>query len=274
MKISNLVKDFERDMRFERYSERSVLNYGCQIKMFLGHFKDKDSCKHISANEIKDYLLLSNKVNSQNHAHSAIKLFYRMTIKQPMKFHHIKYAKKEQKLPQPLSESEVQSLFAACTNLKHRAIMALLFGCGMRVGEVLNLKPEHIDRKRGVINIIAGKGNKDRIVPMGAELLNLLSKYWLEYRPKEYMFNGQFGVQYSMSSINQFLKQIAKKAGVNKNIHSHLGRHSYSSQLWANGIDLAKIKEILGHKSEKTTRIYTKCTSQIISSIRSPYSFV
>jgi len=168
----------------------------------------------------------------------------------------------------------VQALFAACTNLKHRAIMALLFGCGMRVSEVLNLKPEHIDRKRGVINIISGKGNKDRIVPLGNDLLVLLSKYWLEYRPKTYMFNGQISEQYSMSSINQFLKQIAHKAGVNKNLHSHLGRHSYASQLWANGVDLSKIREILGHNTEKTTRIYTKCTAQIISSVRSPYTFL
>lgn len=259
-------------MRFERYADSSIENYSCQVKLFLEYFKDKDSCKHISADEIKDYLLKSNAINSQRHAHSALKLFYRITVQQPMKFKYIQYARKEQKLPQPLSEGEVKALFGNCENLKHRAILSLLFFCGMRVGEVINLKPEHIDRKNMVIYVIAGKGKKDRQVPMSPNVLSLLEKYYREYLPKNYMFNGQFSDQYSERSINSFIKQIGHKAGIKKNLHSHLGRHSCFSQMLANGIDMAIIQQVAGHSKIETTRIYAKVTSSLINKT-TPYSF-
>lgn len=272
MEISNLVNSFERDMRFERYAENSIENYLCQVKMFLWYFKNKDSCKHISVDEIKDYLLESNATNSQRHAHSAIKLFYRMTVKQPMKFKYIKYARKEQKLPQPLSEQEVKLLFDNCDNTKHKAILSLLFFCGLRVGEVISLRPEHIDRHNMVIRIISGKGRKDRQSPMSELVLKLLERYYREYRPKVFMFNGQLKDQYSERSINEFIKTIGKKAGIKKNLHSHLGRHSCFSQMLSNGIDMAIIQSIAGHNTIETTRIYAKVTSSLINRT-TPYNF-
>lgn len=261
------------DCRLAYPSVKTQENYKSSVWTFLSHFADEVEPKSILNEKIKLWLLNYDSINTRNHKLCAIKSFYEITVGMPLKLDRIPFSKKEQKLPQPLSESEVKALFDACDNLKHRAIMGLLFNCGMRVSEVINLKPEHIDRKRDVINIICGKGKKDRIVPLGKPLLELLEKYYRQYRPKEYMFNGQFSNQYTPTSINAFLKQIAAKAGLNKRLHSHLGRHSYASHLWANGTDLSKIKEILGHNSEKTTRIYTKCTAQIISGIKSPYNF-
>lgn len=273
MDIRKWHDKYSTDCKLRYPSEKTQENYMCSVGTFLEYFQKDVEPKSISTQSIKEWLLTYSSINTRNHKLCAIKSFYEMTVCMPLKLEKIPFSKKEQKLPQPLSEQEVAALFKACTNTKHRAIMALLFNCGMRVSEVLNLKPQHIDRNRNVINIIAGKGKKDRIVPLGLPLLTLLEKYYREYKPKEYMFNGQFDVQYSESSINKFLKEIAKKAGVNRNLHSHLGRHSYASQLWANGTDLSKIQEILGHSSEKTTRIYTKCTAQIISSVPSPYNF-
>lgn len=273
MDIRKWHEKYSTDCRLRYPSEKTQENYICSVGTFLSFFKDEIEPKAIHTQKIKEWLLTYTSINTRNHKLCAIKSFYSLTVGMPLKLDKVPFSKKEQKLPQPLSEQEVKALFDHCTNLKHRAIMALLFGCGMRVSEVLNLKPSHIDRQRKVINIISGKGKKDRLVPMGAELLSLLERYWREYKSKEYMFNGQFDVQYSDRSINQFLKDIAKKAGIKRNIHSHLGRHSYASQLWANGTELGKIREILGHTSEKTVRIYTKCTAQIIANVPSPYAF-
>lgn len=141
----------------------------------------------------------------------------------------------------------------------------------MRISDVINLKPENIDRFNNVIHVIGGKGGKDRICPLDESILKLMEDYYKQYRPKSgYMFDGQLGGQYSQRSVNLFIKEIGKKAGILKRLHSHLGRHSYASQLYSTGTDLSKIGTILGHKSEKTTRIYAKTTPCIISSIKSP----
>jgi site-specific recombinase XerD len=116
-----------------------------------------------------------------------------------------------------------------------------------------------------VIKVIGGKGNKDRIVPMSEDLLKLLETYYRKYKPKEYMFNGQFTNQYSDRSVNEFMKQIGAKAGIKKNLHSHLGRHSCFSQMLSNGVQMSVIQRIAGHESQKTTSIYAKVTSTIIN---------
>jgi site-specific recombinase XerD len=123
-----------------------------------------------------------------------------------------------------------------------------------------------------VIYIIQGKGNKDRIVPMSASLLKMLEEYYLDYKPKEYMFNGQFGLKYSDTSINKFIKELGKKAGIKKRLHAHLGRHSCFSQMLANGIELALIQKVAGHKDIKTTAIYAKITPPTISRLQA-YDF-
>jgi integrase/recombinase XerD len=260
------------DCRLKYNSLATQNNYISQVKSFLYHFeKAYREPKEIPTEEIKKWLLEKESPNTRNHRLCSIKSFYELTVKMPVKIDKIPFAKKEEKLPIPLSEIETKALFNACTNLKHKAILSLLFGCGLRVGDVINLRPHNIDRANDVIHIIGGKGGKDRIVPLGEKILALMEEYYKLYRPKSgYMFDGQFGGQYSQRSINLFIKEIGRKAGIKKHLHSHLGRHSYASQLYSSGTDLAKIGTILGHKSEKTTRIYAKTTSYIISKINSP----
>ena len=171
-----------------------------------------------------------------------------------------------------MSEPEVKALFDACDNLKHKAILGLLFLSGLRVGEVLRLKPEHIDRANMVIHVKQSKGKKDRQAPMSENLLRLLEVYYRHYKPKDYMFNGQFGNMYSERSVNQFIKQIGLNAGIKKRLHSHLGRHSCFSQMLANGVDMAVIQQAAGHNNIATTRIYAKVTPVIINKT-TPYKF-
>jgi integrase/recombinase XerD len=228
----------------------------------------------IPTSEIKEWLLSAECSNSRNHRLCAVKSFYQITVRMPNKIDSIPYSRKAQSLPMPLSVDEVAKLFKSCSNKKHKAIMSLLFGCGMRVSEVLSLKPQQIDRERMVIHIVNGKGAKDRFVPMEQFVLNILEDYYKKYRPVEYMFNGQFSNQYTQRSINQFLKDIAQTAGIKKRLHSHLGRHSYATMLVESGIDLGLIQNILGHKNQKTTLMYAKISSARISQIKSPLGLV
>jgi site-specific recombinase XerD len=265
MNIGKYIEMYSEDLRFKNYAKSSIENYCSQVSLFLFAFeKVATKPSEINEKQIKEWLMEAKTINSRKHRISAVKLFYIHTIKQALKFKHIEYPRSEQKLPQPLSEAEVRLLFKHCDNLKHKAILGLLFMCGMRVGEVINLKPENIDRFNMVIKVIGGKGNKDRIVPMSEDLLKLLETYYRQYKPKEYMFNGQFTNQYSDRSVNEFMKQIGVKAGIKKNLHSHLGRHSCFSQMLSNGIDMAVIQSVAGHQNIKTTQIYAKVTSSLI----------
>ena len=120
---------------------------------------------------------------------------------------------------------EIQQMFTACENIKHKVILALLYSCGLRVSELINLKQDSIDKSRMIINIIQAKGQKDRQVMLTPELIPLLEGYYNEYSPKEYVLNGQFTdkeVRYSERSVGEVIKQLANKAGLdNKRVHTH-----------------------------------------------------
>jgi len=272
MKPTTYIEMYCRDLQYKNYSENTIKNYCCQVEAFLNYFNDLNDPKRINESAIKEWLMQAKTINSRKHRISAVKLFYIHTIKQPLKFKHISYPRSEQHLPQPLSSVEVKALFDVCDNKKHLAILGLLFMCGMRVGEVIKLKPEHIDRANMVIHIKQAKGMKDRIVPMNDYLLKLLEDYYRAYRPTEYMFNGQFSNQYSDRSVNQFIKDLGVKAGIKKRLHAHLGRHSCFSQMLANGVQMSVIQRVAGHVSQRTTLIYAKVTSQVIQNTI-PYHF-
>jgi integrase/recombinase XerD len=267
---------FVQWMVTKRMADSTVKNYRSQIITFGAAFKHVDRFRNITTDQIMDYLATKVQANSQRHAHSAIKLFYTNVVKQPMKFRYIPYAKKEKKLPKPLEATEIEAMLKVCSNTKHRVIIYLLYGCGMRVQELLDLQWSHIDRAGGVIYVIKGKGKKDRQVQLYPELIELLTAYYQEYRSqlkgKPYVLCGQYGEQYTQTSVNQVLKQLATKAGIKGRVHAHLLRHSYATHLLEGGTDLRTIQELLGHSSTKTTEIYTHVSKRRIASVPSPMS--
>lgn len=277
MNVNDWVNKYSVDCKLKYPSKATQENYISSVTAFLFCFKDEKEPKYVTTEKIKLWLLSCKNENTRNHRLCAIKSFYQITVGMPVKLDKIPYSRKAQSLPMPLCLEEVEALFKSCENKKHLAIMALLFGCGMRVGEVINLKAQQIDRNRGVIHIINGKGLKDRVVPMDNFILTILEEYYREYRPDVWMFNGQYSTkenptQYTDKSINQFIKDIGKKAGITKRLYSHLGRHSYATMLVENGIDLGIIQNILGHKKQATTLMYAKISSARISKIHSPLS--
>lgn len=272
MNIGKYIQLYSEDLRLKNYAENTIKNYCSQIELFLKYFCDvATKPSEISEKQIKQWLLQANTVNSRKHRLSAIKLFYSITGKQPLKLKYIEYPRSEKKLPIVLSQDEIQKMFNVCENTKHKVILSLLYACGLRVSELINLKWNQIDRNRMIINIIAAKGHKDRQVMLPETIIPLLEKYWHEYKSKEYILNGQFQLQYSETSVNQVLKQLAFKAGIkNKRIYPHLMRHCSFTHMVEAGVDINLIQKLAGHNSVKTTLIYTHISNNIISKIQSP----
>jgi len=275
MNIGKYVQLYSEDLRLKNYSANTIENYCSQVKCFLSYFeRSATKPSEISERQIKDWLLLAKSINGRKHRLSAVKLFYKLTGKQPLKFKYIEYPRSEKKLPIVLSQSEIQAMFDACENLKHKAILALLYSAGLRVSELLNLKWQHLDRQRGVINVIGAKGNKDRQVPLPQSLITVLEKYYIKFRPKEYVFNGQFGMQYSATSVLQVVKLLAAKAGINKRVWTHLLRHCSFTHLVEAGTDINLVQRLAGHSNVKTTSIYTHISHNLISKINSPLNAI
>ncbi len=157
-------------------------------------------------------------------------------------------------------------------NEKHRAILSIIYGCGLRRSEVIMLEPEDIDRNRMLLSIRQSKGFKDRIVPVSVKLVEMIDTYVSRYRPVVYLFEGQYqGSKYSATSIEKVFRMACEKAGIKKRITLHGLRHSYATHLLESGTDLRYIQELLGHKSSRTTEIYTHVTEKSIQKIRSPF---
>nr|MBA2648214.1 tyrosine-type recombinase/integrase [Legionella sp.] len=230
MNISEHTKSFEQEMKRRNYSLNTIESYSACIKIFFEK-STKDHPKNINENDIKEFLGKFTEVNTQRNYHSAIKKFYDVCLGQKEKFKYIPYAQKNSKLPIVLSVEEIQKMFNVCENKKHKVILALLYSCSLRVSELINLKWSHIDRSRMIINIIQAKGNKDRQVGLNDKLIELLTAYHKEYKSKEHVLNGQTSLQYSDRSVGEVVKQLAKKAGITKHVHTHLIRHCSATHM-------------------------------------------
>lgn len=272
MNIGNYIKLYSEDLRLKNYAGSSIENYCSQVALFLkDHENVATKPSEINERQIKEWLLKAKTINARKHRLSAVKLFYKLTGKQPLKFKHIEYPKADKKLPIVLSVQEIQKMFDVCENLKHKLILALLYSCSLRVSELINLRWKDVDRNRMIINIVQAKGAKDRQVGLNNMLIDLMTKYYKEYRSKEYVFNGQFSPQYTDRSVLQVMKQLAAKAGIdNKRIYTHLIRHTSATHMVENGVDIALIQKLLGHNSAKTTALYTHISHNHISKIQSP----
>lgn len=270
MEISNLLLSFEKELRFKKYRENSVKQYLDCVKVFLCYFKDRDSVKHINEQDIKSFLAQYDQHNTQRAYHSAIKAFYKYVAHQPDKFKYIEYCKRNRKLPIVLSTDEMQRIISACSNLKHKTIICLMYSTAIRVGEVINLKVKDLDFNRGIINIRDAKGGKDSQVMFAPEITDLINQYINNYKPSEYIFAGQFSPQYSERSISQFLQKYADLAGIEKRVYPHLLRHTSATHFVEAGTDINLLQKLLGHSNVKTTALYTHISNNFISKMPSP----
>lgn len=274
MNFRKWTEKYSTDISLKYASKNTKENYTSCVSVFLNRFNNYREPKEIPTDEIKTWLLEAKTINTRKHRLCALNSFYKITVGMPCKIKKIPYPKPEKKLPIVLSQDEIQKMFDVCENVKHKVILSILYACGLRVSELINLKWSHIDRSRMIINIIAGKGNKDRQVMLPDTLIPLLEKYYREYLPKEYVLNGQTSLKYSDRSVLQVVKQLADKAGINKRVYTHLLRHCSFTHLCEAGTDINIIQKLAGHNNVKTTMMYTHISDSLISKINSPLNSI
>jgi len=269
-----LPKAYKEQLILKRYSQNTIKTYSSCFQKFMGFF-EKKSIDLLTKKDIKTFLLhliQYEKVSpsTQNQYINAIKFYYEKVLKQPKMDITIERPRKQNRLPKIISEQEVLQLLRVTQNLKHKAITSLLYAAGLRISELINLKKSNLDFTNHTILIEQSKGFKDRVSILGEATAQVLKKYLKIYQPKNYLFEGQFGGTYSPRSINKFLKQNAKKAGISVNISAHMLRHSFATHLLDNGTDIRFIQELLGHNSTKTTQRYTHVSQRKLKRIESP----
>ena len=273
---SKKIEKFKHWMQSKRYSENSIKTYLDALTTFLKFFYKKD-IESITSEDVITFnieYIFRKKLSAsyQNQVVNAIKLFYRQVENRTMDTDVIHRPKKEKLLPNVLSKQEVKLILESLINIKHKAMLSLIYGCGLRRSELLHLKPRDIDSLRNVIIIRQSKGKKDRIAPLSVKLIEMLRVYYQLYKPKIWLFEGQqSGHPYDERSLSNVLKQAIKKAGINKPVSLHWLRHSYATHLLEAGTDLRYIQEILGHSSSRTTEIYTHVSTKNIQQIQSPF---
>ena len=259
--LDNLVKE----MHLKNYSWQTIKSYKSVLKSFLAIFESRQTPKHISQNDVKDFLSGAKSVSDLKIKIGAVKCYYKYVVHQPMKFSFIEYPRKEKKLPRVMSHEEIVEKLNLIINTKHRAILSLAYCCGLRVSEIVNLKTDHINGKERIILISRAKGFKDRYCPVSEFVLNILRVYYSEYKPKEYLFNGQTSLKYTTRSC----QEIFKKYIDGKNSFHSL-RHSAFTTMLERGTDLRVIQTVAGHASPNTTAIYTHVSQKFLQSIQTP----
>jgi len=264
--MENVVKIYIKKLTYKHYSNRTVETYSCYVKKFLK--ENNKNPYHITTKEIISYL--ENKtfssISVQNQYIGALKLYAKYILnKKNIHLSKIERPRKEKKLPQVIDKEFLLDKISNIENLKHKSIISLAYSTGMRVSEVINLKLKDVDSKRMIIHIKNAKGRRDRIVPLSKNILFLLRQYCLEYKPKEYLFNGQFSLKYSSTSCNQIVKKY-----LGKQYHFHLLRHSSFTSMLESGTDLRVIQSVAGHKSSRTTEIYTHVSKTSINKVNTP----
>jgi len=265
---------FRMWMEQKRYSPQTVKNYMGQIVQLLTYFQPR-SYKELTAKDVEIYnheVIIKNtlSVSYQRGLVGAVKLFYNQCAGAEMSLDKLQRPFKESRLPEVLSKEEVQKVISAANNIKHKSLLSLTYACGLRRGEVLNLKLKDLDSDRKLIRITQAKGKKDRYVTFGTKLRNLLAEYYKLYKPKVYLFEGQYEHQYGGRSFELVLKHCITKTGIKKRATLHTLRDSYATHLLESGTDIRYIQELLGHKDPKTTMIYTHVSSKKIGEIKSP----
>lgn len=258
VKYSFILEKFLKYLIYKNYCDTTIKTYTYYVTEFLN--KVNKSPAHITLRDIEEYLLNYNysSTSKKNQIISSVKLFSDKTL--GMKVWKIKCERprKEKTLPEILSRKEVLQIISSIKNLKHKAIIATIYSCGLRISECINLVKYDIDSQRMLVRIKQGKGKKDRFVPIKQDLIDLLRDYYKQYRPKSYLFEGQKGGKYSAGSIRKILERTVKSTGITKKVYVHLLRHSYATHMLENGNSIKYIQDILGHKNQKTTDRYTQ----------------
>ena len=274
--IDNLaaLDAYKKLLVLKGYSIHTIRNY-CNAFHHLLRLLGTKNVSDLKKQHIMSYLLwlIENEGYSEAHLHTtinAIKFYFEKVLNRSEEFYDLPRPKKPFKLPEILAEEEIIMIIKNIENIKHRVMIMTAYSAGLRVSEIINLKINDIDSKRMMMHIKAGKGKKDRLVPLSKKLLEALREYYKIYKPKQYLFEGQYGGMYSTRSAQLILQHAKAKAGIRKKGSIHSLRHSYATHLMEAGTDIRIIQDLLGHNSIKTTMRYMHVSKKEIGKVQSP----
>jgi integrase/recombinase XerD len=273
--LVEVAEKMEKELKLRGYSFQSRKSYIGHLKRYVSYFENQEIAQ-LEEDEIKEYLLELMEKQQRSHSYvnqavSSIKFFYRFVLKNTQLALHVPRPKKQNKLPQILSQQEVIRILETIKNPKHKAILFLIYSAGLRVSEVVKLKVEDVDSERMLIHIKQAKGRKDRYTMLSEVALETLRSYAKKYRPTDWLFPGEPEVKHiTIRSVQKIFKKACNQAQIIKDVSVHSLRHSFATHLLEGGTDLRYIQELLGHKNSKTTEIYTHVSEKDFRKIQSP----
>lgn len=264
-------------MQLHNYSRSTFATYHNMVLRYLNAFKGNllKQINGFGVDEIDTYhktLIQKNSPSSSliNQSINAIKLYYKVVSKTDIELKDVHRPMKNKNLPNVYSREEIKRIIDCIKNPKHKTLIFLIYSAGLRVSELLNMRVEDILVDRRMVFIRRSKGRKDRYTTLAESALSMITEYMIKNKPNNYLFEGQYGGQYSSTSIRNILHRAKSKANVTTVGSVHTLRHSFATHLLENGTDLRYIQELLGHSSSRTTEIYTHVSTLNISKITSP----
>ncbi len=265
--MEGLLEKLEKELKLRNYSGKTIKGYMNSVKHFL-EFSEK-SGRGLNEGVFEEYVLI--KLRNQNpssvaRASFAIKFFFENIIHISLK---LKQIKRNKTLPDILTIEEIRNLINSTLNIKHKLIIKLLYGCGLRVSEIVSLKKEDVNFNEGLIKIKLAKGRKDRFVKIPDSVKEEIESY-CKLTEGEILFSSARGGKLTTATVQAILKNSSKKTGIRKRVYPHLLRHSFATHLLEQGTDLRVIQKLLGHSSIKTTQIYTQISQASIKNVKSP----
>ncbi len=272
--MTTLRQRMLEDLRIRNYSPSTVRCYIRAVAEFAKHFNkppDKLGPKEIRTWQL--YLLDKKRVKLSTYIQAVcgLRFFYGHTLHRKIDIDRIPLPRYENKLPVILSKQEVKALLQAPQNLGQRAILATMYGAGLRISEAVSLKVSDLDRDRKVISVRGGKGKKDRQVMLPDPLREVLAAYWRWKRPADWLFPGEKpGRPITRDAVFDACRKAARRAGISKPVHPHSLRHAFATHLLEDGADLLSIQKLMGHANLKTTALYLHLADTTVRSTRSP----
>ncbi|HMO41552.1 MAG TPA: site-specific integrase [Saprospiraceae bacterium] len=268
------LQAYVETLQLKAYSPHTIQTYRNEFAQLLYVLKDK-KVEELDATKLRSYFLycINTLKLSENTIHSrlnAVKFYFEQVLKREQFFFEIPRPKKPSILPKVIHVKDIKKLFEVTTNLKHNTLLKLCYGMGLRVSEIVNLKISDIDSKNMQVFIECAKGKKDRYANLPESILLQLRAYYVEYKPKKYLFEGQYGDRYSVRSAQKVFADALKKAKINKTVGIHGLRHSFATHLLEAGTDISFIQQLLGHNDLKTTLRYTHVSKNALKNIKSP----
>ena len=275
MTQDEILKKLKFDTELRGLSIHTQEEYLIKAKMFQNHFGKPAS--ELGINEIREYLhylktekkLSSGSINTYN---SGLRFLYGVTLNANLNYKQIPRQRKKRKIPDILTQEEIKKLFDSCNNIRDKCILMTIYGAGLRLSEVANLKISDIDSKKMRILIRNGKGGKDRYALLSQTNLDILREYWMTYRPKDYLFKSrtQSSPHLTPRATANIFRKYKEKAGITKKVSMHTLRHCFASHLLEAGTNIYYIKQLLGHSDISTTTFYLHLLKLDSMNVESP----